>query len=512
MYARSERPLTEAEHAQLDDLLRRIKEQIADAAFKVILLSLFDVLVLVAVVMVILGEDRSGTVGRIAGAVAALIANLVLLASAFAWADSRAQRRRVLAACADGNVIVEQVEATSAVWVVGPHLQDWFLFAVAENQLLAVPGQQVLAAMPATDHAADTLRLPACFELVSTRAHRLQLATTARGLSTLPFPKQTDLAELVPQADDRRQLSQRLDGAPLFPGRLADLGLALRQLLAPEAVPVAEPGQQRAATWGLIQARIEERFEIDFGPGGLAAELIRLAESTPRLVAGELLEVVRQRLSPGASFTPHRTRPAYLRLREALVAEFALPRQAIRPSARLQDLVPRMGRADSWARLARRLGQPLPPFAEPRMPAAVGLLALAGMALVYVVGVPTVQAIDAWAVAEGVSRSWWFFALGACFVPPCFIAGIGLAILLSMYVLRNRIPYKFQAEYATVGQLARFLAQTGEAASAPVPWTEERQWLSLRAILAAATHRLPSTVARDTDLIDELGLTRPGAG
>jgi hypothetical protein len=286
----------------------------------------------------------------------------------------------------------------------------------------------------------------------------------------------------------------------------------LSRLLDPGSASSGEPNETatNTPTWGAIQAGLEERFEIDFGPGGLAAELARCSEVCEgRLVAGQVLESVRRRLSPGASFTPHPVRPAFARLRDALVAECSLPRRVIRPSARLEELVPRSGRADSWARLGRRLGQPLPPFAEANPPAAVWVVGSLGALLVYAVGVPAVQAIDAWAAADGFERAGWYLALGVCVVPPSFIAGIVLSCLLAAYLFRNRFPCRFQAEYATVGQLARFLAENGAADGTAVPWTAERTWVAVRAILAEAAGRMPGEVTEDTDLIRGLGLPRP---
>src|SRR5262249_25585683 len=153
-------------------------------------------------------------------------------------------------------------------------------------------------------------------------------------------------------------------------------------------------------------------------PEGLATELANvLQQSSVPLTAGRVLEVVRRRLSPGASYTAQPLRPAFVRLRDALAAEYGLPRRAIRPSARLEGLVPRAGRADSWARLGRRLGQPLPPFGEANPSAFVYLVGVLGMALVYAIGVPAVQAIDAWAEARGIEGSWWYRVLGVCTVP-----------------------------------------------------------------------------------------------
>jgi hypothetical protein len=527
MYLRIERPLTEAEREQLEGRLRRANEQTTAAAFAVVLLSLLDGVAVLAGVMILLtfGEDRSDTLGTIAGVMVLVIANFGLLLSAAVWADARRARRQVREALAGGTAVVEQVEATAVAWVAGGRFPDWFLLDVGEGRLLAVPDGLGLydprEFRPVGDRSPGR-RLPACFERVFTRAPRLHLATTARGLASLPLPQPINPAAVAPDARDYRELAAWLDTSPLFPGRLEDVRENLSLLLSlaraaadQQAERLAVAPEQRSSFdhWGFLQARIEERFGIDFGPGRLAAELARATEGgSGRLTAGELLGVIRRRLPGGASFIARPARPAFLRLRDALVAECGAPRHLIRPSARLEDLVPRAKRADHWTRLSRRLGQPLPPFAEGNPPAAVWVVTILGAGLVYAVGVPTVQAIDAWAAAEGFAGTWWYGGLGCCLVPTSFIGGIVLSAALSAHLFRNRFPLKFQAAYATVGQLARFLAQAAGAEGTAVPWTDEDVWLGLRAVLAEAAGRLPSEVTEDTDLSAALALRLPREG
>jgi hypothetical protein len=518
MYQRTERPLTDVEREQLNDRLRQANEHLVTSTFYVILLSLFDGLALFACVMVVLGKDRSGTGGRLAGLVAFGIANLVLFLTARVWVGNRRCRRQLRGALEDGQAIVEEVEATAATWVVGYHLQNWFLFTLGDGRLLAVgegefPGLNVpLLAPPAG------LRLPACFERVLTRRHRVHLGTTVRGLACVTIPESLDLATFL-NARTCRKLAVWLDTSPPFPGRLADLRESLTRLISPgQAAPdrqAERPGvtSEESSSFdpcGLLQARIEERFEIDFGPGGLAAELTQRAEGRSRpLTVGELLEVVRRRVPGGASFIARPARPAFLRLRDALVVECGLPRHRIRPSAQLEDLMPRARRADLWARLTQRLGQPLPPLLQGAPPAGFWVVATFGIVLVYAVGVPAVQAIDARAAAGDFAGTSWYGALGCCLVPTSFMAGIALSALLSAHLFRNRFPLQFPAAHATVGQLAQYLAQAAGAEGTAVPWTDEAVWLALRAELAEVLGKLPAEVTEETELSAALGLRLP---
>ncbi|MCI0463673.1 MAG: hypothetical protein L0Z62_42605 [Gemmataceae bacterium] len=132
-----------------------------------------------------------------------------------------------------------------------------------------------------------------------------------------------------------------------------------------------------------------------------------------------------------------------------------------------------------------------------------------GVLLLYAVGVPGTQAIDSWAVAEGFDRALWFRGLAVLFVPTCFLGGFVLAIVLAIYLCRNRYRLAFQAEFATVWQLAEFLARADSAEREPVPWTGATIWFALRGVLAEATGRARRDVTRETDLIAGLGLSPP---
>src|SRR5262249_12597006 len=148
-------------------------------------------------------------------------------------------------------------------------------------RLLAMPSLEVLLGSGCVLGPDSTRQALACLELVSTRAHRLRLGTAWWGRATLPLPAPTALTALVPRAADRWRLAELLNTAPLFAGALASLPQDLPRLL--EAPPLAaEPSPPQGpglASWGQLQARVEERFGINLGPGGLPDELARRGQA-----------------------------------------------------------------------------------------------------------------------------------------------------------------------------------------------------------------------------------------
>jgi tetrahydromethanopterin S-methyltransferase subunit G len=501
MYTHSERALSEAEREQLDNQLRQANEDFAELAMKTVALALVAGLSLFAAVMAVLGRDRSGPMGILCGAIVGVTAHLLLIYHVVAFVSTRRERRRLREALADRAAVVEHVEAAAGICL--QHRGGaWHLLQVGEQQLFALPNQHAGLMLTEWLGFQPDWRLAACFELISTRRHRLPLGLIPHGQSTLLLtPIQLDSLIDDPR---RRQVVARLDAVACFPGRLTDLPEALRRLLEQE--PLAAEAGGKPITWGHVQAEIEEQFSLDFGPGGLEAEMARLAQDRSP-VARDLLDLVQRRLPAGALYSVRPLHGTFLRLRTALAEECGAAPESIQPSTRLEDVIPRREREAVWERLAQRLGQPLPPFAERDTPLAVGVVAGLGVLLVYAVGIPAIQAIDAFALDHGFAAAWWFFALGACLVPTSFVAGIGLSVLLAMWLFRNRYPPSFRADCRTVSDLTRFLAATVEEVT--IPWTEEAAWQALRGILARAAWRDPLELTHQTRLIEEWGL--PGA-
>lgn len=503
----NERHLTEAERQELDQRLLRTREGIEDARFKVVVLGLFDGLVVFAGIMVCLYGDRSGPVGVCAGVAAVVAANFVLVFNALSLIADLREQRLLRQARSDDTVLVQRVEAAGVACLNGDRIA-WYVFAVSAESLLAVPAAHIPISFPPDEERAAGV--PVCFEIFSTSRDHLHLTTVLHGHSSLPLPPPTALRDLLPDPAARQRLETRLKAAQPFPGCLEALAESLTgRWEAGTALPADTPGPVALGeagvgnwSWGELQARLEERFGLQLRPGQLAAELRQVEQdrSAPAC-AWDLLELLRRHLPAEAHEITYSLRPVFYRLRTALIEECRIERQRVRPSARLEDLVPHQRRADHWSGLSRRLGQSLPGFLASDIPASVTVVTWIGILLLYVVGVPAIQAIDAWSVGRGVAGAWWFRALGCMLVPTSCFGAIALVAGLSAYLFRNRYTLVFPAEYATVADLVRFLATTSDAfPPVAVPWTETNLWQALRVMLARARGQFPSQIDRTTRL------------
>jgi hypothetical protein len=262
----------------------------------------------------------------------------------------------------------------------------------------------------------------------------------------------------------------------------------------------------------LLQARVEELFEIAFGPGELGADLRRLgeAENRPPEVR-DLLRLVTARLPPGAGYAAPRLRETFYRLRQAIMAECRTPRERIRPSARLEDVIPRRERGDHWRRLGLRLGQELPAFAPSSTPMLVSIGVGLGVAAVLALGILLAEWIDSLARRGGFATAWWFMGLACCLVPTSCMMSIALAVGGMIYLLRHRYQHDFPASCSTVRDLVLALAAPRPEAPAPrIPWTEESCAAALGRLVAEAAHLPPSRVGPDMRLAEDLNLALPG--
>jgi hypothetical protein len=506
MYTLSQRPLTEAERERLTQRLRAVKEEHEGAWLKLLALAVLEPLFIFGLVMMLLGRDRSGPVGTVLGIGAMIVANLFLLPGIGTWRHTRRERRKLTEALADGMALTEAVEARTAAWLVEGIYSGWYLFDVGGGRTYFLP-VDAACFVRSPEPTGFEPHLPACFEVVRTRCHRLHVGTTAQGHAALPLPTQVQLSDLFPGGALRQRLVERLDTGPLLACRLSRLEEDLRWLPEGEPEPLTLPNVAATPlTWGTIQGRLEERFRIALGPGELAAGLARL-RSRPA-TAADLVALVWQRLPKGAVCSTKPATSAFFRLRDALVAEGTIPRHRARPSARLDALLPQRGRHDLWSRLTKRLGKPLPALTAGDPPLACVLVMMLGMGLVYLAGVPTVQAIDAWAVAHDFEGKLWYRLLGMAIVPSSFLGGMGLAGVVAMYLFRNRIPLEFPAACNTVAALARHLAANDDPVAKP--WTGRTCWQMVRGVLAEATGKPPIDVRPNQRLVEDLGLPHPG--
>src|SRR5437867_4443655 len=117
MYHRRERPLSEDERQRLTSRLKTAREQTVEAGFVAFLLLLFDGVVVLGLVMLVRGQDRSGACGWCVAGIAIVLANLFLLANVSGFLAGRQEKRELREALADGVAVVEEVTAESAAEV-----------------------------------------------------------------------------------------------------------------------------------------------------------------------------------------------------------------------------------------------------------------------------------------------------------------------------------------------------------------------------------------------------------
>src|SRR5262249_5134143 len=153
-----------------------------------------------------------------------------------------------------------------------------------------------------------------------------------------------------------------------------------------------------------------------------------------------------------------------------------------------------------WRELARRVGQELPPFARVDIPGCAIAACVVGLALVYVIGVPLVQFIDAFAIDRGFAHTGWFMLLGFCTVAPRFIIAMVLVLAGVQVASRRWSRCTFDGRYTTVGEVARFLAEAQNDAGVEVQWREENVFLAVRRLVAGIRGCRPMEVTWATEL------------
>jgi len=515
MYLRGERPLTSDDRQQLEQRLALTQEDIGESVFKVVLLGLFDGIAVFAAVCTILYGDKSGTIGRLLGGLAVLIANAYLISLAFRLRHGLQERRLLRQVLAESVLITERVEATGVVYLRG-RINAWFILTVEPTRLLVLPEALSWYARCLGRWTGEGGQFPAVFEIASTNPGRLLLGQEAFGQSSLPLAMPRTTWSICPDKTTCRRLELLLKQTTLLAGSLDTLTDDLRRLVQSRTGlqtrpddsgessygPRPEPQPVAADAWplALLQGRIETTFAIELGAGGLAARLWHLEKEQGRpATAADLLPLVLEHLPPGARAPAQQPLQAlFFHLRGVLSEQLQLPRQSIRPSTRLEDIVPRQSRRACCDRLFRQLGHFYPDLVEETYPRMVSILILVGVgAAIFLYGW-MVQAVLGLLRGWGLDSLWWLIPLGLvallAFVWWLFLCSRGLLALFRRWAI-----LEFRQECATVGQLVRGLARSeGPGAEEGVPWTAETVWLALRQLLADRASVRPLAIARAT--------------
>jgi hypothetical protein len=507
MYHRRERPLNEDERQRLTARLEEARKQTLEAGLIALLLLLVDAVVVVVIVMALLGRDRSGVCGWCMGSTAVVVANLFLFANIASFLAGRQEKRQLQDALADGVAVVEEVTAEGAA-EFDSH-GEYHVLAVAPDRLLALPARDYRIPRSSGVLLAQD-RVALSFTLITTRAHRIRLMTERHGRSSLLLRPAGRLDRLVPDRIARTALAKLLEQPLFFAGALDTLGADLLRLARGEEEMPAAQDTGVLDAWGRLQAEIEEDFDLQFESGGLGRELDRRWGRAPKV--GDLLALVRDHLPDGAFARTRPLRPLFLRLRDAVAVEWGVWPRQVRPSARLDALLPREGLADAWKHLGLRFGRDMPPLVVGNPPWGVVVLIILGLALVFSLGIPAVQAIDAFAGQQGFGTAWWYLLLGACCVPVSFIFGIAMMVGVPMHLFRRRIPRELPPDCRTVRDLVLQLARAEKKLE--IPWTPERIWECLRRSLARLSRQSVSAITPEMPLAALLTreLSSPGVG
>lgn len=210
--------------------------------------------------------------------------------------------------------------------------------------------------------------------------------------------------------------------------------------------------------------RVEEEFEIEISDA--EAELC----STP----GALCALIERKLNfaEAERRCGCPTSRAFYRVRRQLM-QAGIERARIKPTARLDFVLPRSHRRQRWSDLSEALGLSLPPLVRSPEWAFIGLLPLGVLPLCLVLAPATATAL-----CFACAALWW---LGVRATKP----------------LAVHPPN----ELRSVGDLARRVAW----ASANVPLQERDVWPQLQLIIADELGIPVSKITRDADLLRDLG-------
>jgi acyl carrier protein len=206
---------------------------------------------------------------------------------------------------------------------------------------------------------------------------------------------------------------------------------------------------------------------------------------------GLLYHYVLRRLGVGLPVCPSASR--FYRLRRTLLDLGQIDRRAIRPSARLDDLLPPDGRGDAWAEVRRALDQAVPGLRYPSWAYGADFGSLPAIALVLILTWGTLGRFDA--------------ELGIAFLGVWLLLWLGVVIVIH----RAAAPFATAIPWGceTIGGLIR----------ASLPWGDgqvdngsgaRRQasevWERLRSIIADQVGVSRNEVTEDKHFLHDFGM------
>lgn len=205
----------------------------------------------------------------------------------------------------------------------------------------------------------------------------------------------------------------------------------------------------------LIMA-VEEKFGISISD----------EEAQEVLTVGDMKRLVRAKLDITDS-AGCLTQRAFHLIRKNAITEFGLPRRTLRPDSRLDDVIPRINRRQTWQRFQLALG--VAEFPELVRPYGVTVI-LTGLSLSILVAMT------------------WYGALHTARFGSALVAGLVAAAVVGWVSARFTAPLKthFRDGYDKVRDLAQFLvARHPQVLGKPrtTKWTEEEISCLLRDVI-----------------------------
>jgi len=179
--------------------------------------------------------------------------------------------------------------------------------------------------------------------------------------------------------------------------------------------------------------------------------------------------------------------------RRGLCSEFCLDRRQVRPSTRMDDLVPKADRHRRWRALGERLELELPALERHRavikaIGGAATLIFAAGLALVYAGWVPPVAIL---AFTAG--------SVGSAVLALAVMRPLAIHFPISMQTVRGMVLRILAANWTRITAMAE-LTDTGSGGHL------DEVWETLRSIVAEQLNIPPEQVTKRARFVKDLGV------
>jgi acyl carrier protein len=217
----------------------------------------------------------------------------------------------------------------------------------------------------------------------------------------------------------------------------------------------------------------------------------------------DLFETIVKYLERKASASEHKppvgclTSAAFDRLRQALTHSFGVSRASVRPSSRVEELLPIAHRRSEWGSLSRVLDLRLPDLRRPtwmiaaiKISSVISLLAILGaFFLARVAGRPGFPASQ---VAAGVNALAFSFVVGS----------------IAAFLISGRFQREFAADCQTLDDLSLALVRLNyvKLASAIPAINRDEVWRVLRAIIVMQLGVKPEEVTPAASFVRDFGI------